>query len=258
METKYKIHAFYVLLILLGTIVILLSVKWGDIANLAQYFAFALTLSSLLLALLAIIYSFYSNSSNAQNVSALSGLSNSISQSASLLRDSTQEITQQLSQLPVHLKVVEGKVEETQTLIKELYSPPASRKDIGEVEVSSRLVQRFLERSSFGGLELLYAMSLISKRSQEFDFDVEAFASKTEIIGREYLFGFTVASYAIGIISGTTSKFPKVHVTKIHPEVVDKIGASVNKRAGDQEGEVKENWLAAIAKVEAYASDSSV
>jgi hypothetical protein len=61
MEEKYKIHIGYIFSILLAAIIILVTVKWGEIPRLVELIAFALTLTSLVLALIAIAYAVYSN-----------------------------------------------------------------------------------------------------------------------------------------------------------------------------------------------------
>ena len=63
MNKDYKIHSFYILLILVSIIIGLVSVNWSQVPKLVEYITFALTVSSLILAILAIVYSVYSNSS---------------------------------------------------------------------------------------------------------------------------------------------------------------------------------------------------
>ena len=47
MEQKYKIHFSYLFAILITIIILLVTVKWSQVPNLAQLISFALTLSSL-------------------------------------------------------------------------------------------------------------------------------------------------------------------------------------------------------------------
>ena len=71
METKYKIHVFYILSILIAIIIILITVRWSEVPKLVDYITFALTVTSLALALLAIIYSMYSNTTLSETVSSI-------------------------------------------------------------------------------------------------------------------------------------------------------------------------------------------
>jgi len=227
METKYKIHAFYILFILIATIVVLLSVKWGDIPSLVQYFSFALTMSSLLLAILAIIYSFYSNSSNSQNVAVLNNLSQQIAQSASLVSSASDKISQQVEILPTHLISVQGKVEETQRLIKE-YAEQASSTESKKQSEPSTLPQKMLEHyliySSVYGLYFLYVLQLGLAKNKEFKLNMEEFISVTKIGTADYFFAYYVASRAADVISGSPGMTDgSIKVTSINPSFGNKI-----------------------------------
>jgi len=254
METKYKIHAFYVLFILVTTIVVLLSVKWGDIPSLVQYFSFALTMSSLLLAILAIIYSFYSNSSNSQNVSVLNNLSQQIAQSASLVSFASDKISQQVEILPSHLMSVQEKVEETQNLIKE-YAEQASSITSKKVSDPSmmppKMAEDFLTISSLLGLELLYAFELGLLKHKEFTLDLEDFCSSLNITSKHYLFGFAIALLATGVFSGSTKK-RNINVTSINPHLKNKIKQTLISRAEKSDKDIKQKKLADIEAIEKY------
>jgi hypothetical protein len=60
MDERYKIHAAYILFILVTIIVLLISVRWGGIPTLADKLSFSLTFASLVVGLLAFAYAVYS------------------------------------------------------------------------------------------------------------------------------------------------------------------------------------------------------
>lgn len=255
METKYKIHAFYILFFLVATIVILLSVKWGDIPSLVQYFSFALTMSSLLLAILAIIYSFYSNSSNSKNVSLLNLLSKQIEESANLLSSASDKISEQVEILPSRIISVEGKVEETQKLIKE-YAEQAS--SVTSKHVSEELIlplkkiEQFLSHSSFLGLEMLYAFELGLSKSKKFTFNLDEFCSSIiKSDSNEYLYGYAIASLSIGVFSGTIN-LPHFDVASINSHFKNKIKQALVSRSEGIDEHIKKSRLAAIETIEKY------
>lgn len=257
MDAKYKIHAFYVLLFLGSAIVILVSVKWGEIPSLVQYFSFALTLSSLLLAVLAIIYSFYSSSSNSQNISLLSILSDQIAQSASNLGAASVQITKQVEELPSHLKLVQGKVEETQSLIKEYYAKQLSSEETHKVAdvslVSKALADYFLTMSSRWGLLLIYACELGSKKSKGYELSFEDFASKVKMGPHDYLFGFAVAAVATGLVTGSTVS-GSIKIQQVNPHLLGKVKPYLVKKAETSASPEKEQRLEEIARVDSYFS----
>jgi hypothetical protein len=251
METKYKIHAFYILLMLLITIVLLVSVRWGDVPLLVQYFSFALTLSSLLLAILAIIYSFYSSSSASQSIVTLSNLSNQIAQSATHLGNTTTELSSQISKLPQHLLDVKGKVEETQTMIKEYYSAQPAKKLPDQSKLSDDVVDRFLNHSSFTGLLLLFGCSLALSKTKEFILNLPDFSAKTLPGNGDYMYGFIVAASSIGLVSGF-GPIDQYKLTSVNPRINSLVKPGLLKLGSEKEEATKTVWLSYIQAVETY------
>ena len=73
-----KIHFGYVVSILVAIIIVLLTKKWAEIPNLANYLNFALGVASLVLAVVAIVYAFFANNSFNVTVSKLESAATTI------------------------------------------------------------------------------------------------------------------------------------------------------------------------------------
>jgi len=100
MEQKYKIHFCYIFTILIAIIVILITVKWSQVPNLAQLITFALTLSSLILATLAITYAVYSNSSLSESISTLNNVSKDISETSNGISQAASDLAAKIETIP--------------------------------------------------------------------------------------------------------------------------------------------------------------
>ena len=169
MEEKYKIHAFYILFMLLGTIVVLISIEWSKIPKLVDYITFALTVSSLGLALIAIIYSFYSNTSFSQNMSALGNATNTLTNTSMQLSKSTEELKAKVESIPRIIGEVGEKVKATHDLVNDLNSrsnkentilQQESVQEVESSEIPEFIVISSLETASFSGLLAIYVLSL--------------------------------------------------------------------------------------------------
>ncbi len=55
MEEKYKIHATHIASTLISIIIILITIKWGDIPKLVEYITFSLSITSLVLGILQLL-----------------------------------------------------------------------------------------------------------------------------------------------------------------------------------------------------------
>lgn len=116
MEGKYKVHAFYILTILVSIIVILITIEWSGIPNLAEKLSFALTLASLILAVFAIAYAVYSNTTFSQAVSTLNTVSSDVSNTARQVSNAASELEREIKVIPSKLEIMEVKVGETNDL----------------------------------------------------------------------------------------------------------------------------------------------
>src|ERR1051325_1597259 len=161
MEEKYKIHAIYILGILLAIIVILVTVRWAEIPALAQYISFGLTFASLLLAILAIAYSVYSNSLFSQNISSLNTASHDISNAANDISQATKNLGQKIDVIPSSIERVEGKVIETNVLLRQ-FSENQTTQPLNDEEIraASEVADIYMDRLSLGAVLFIYVCSI--------------------------------------------------------------------------------------------------
>jgi len=120
MEEKYKIHSFYILLILSAIIIVLITIKWAEIPKFADYVTFALSVTSLSLAFLAIIYSIYSNTSFTQNLSTLERSTTLLTSTSTDLSIATADLKSKVEDIPGIIKTVSEKVDQTHDLISNM------------------------------------------------------------------------------------------------------------------------------------------
>lgn len=206
MEEKYKIHSFYILLILCSIIVGLISVKWAEIPQLVNYITFALTVSSLGLALLAIIYSMYSNTAFSQNISTLESNTNTLTTTSTKLSLATEELQAKMEHIPGIIKTVGEKVEATHALVTDLKTRSSLDTDSSQsntdltmtTEIPESILSAFLIRSSFNGLLTLYIYSLSLKTNTPFSYD-----DVLEMVDlkKDYSFAYSVAVRAAGLLN---------------------------------------------------------
>lgn len=163
MEEKYKIHAAYVLTILIAIIVLLITVRWSQIPQLAALITFALTLSSLILALLAIGYAVYSNSSISENISTLNNASKDVSITARTISEAANDLSRKIEIIPSRLESVELKVDRmlvAQTPAQDT-TPPTQE----EKAAALAIIPQFIDRISLFALVVLYACSIASRKN---------------------------------------------------------------------------------------------
>jgi hypothetical protein len=206
MEEKYKIHAFYILGILLTIIAILITIKWGDIPNLAQYISFGLTFASLLLAILAIGYAVYSNSSLSQSISTLNIVSHDISATSESISQAATDLAQKIETIPSKLEIVEGRVAETNILIKQFTDkqetlPPSKE----EQKAAGEIADTFLDGTSILGLFALFICAVAY--TNKAPFKLSEICESLKLTRYDYAFGFLVAVRAAGLVNITDHKY---------------------------------------------------
>jgi hypothetical protein len=124
MEEEYKIHTFYILLILISIIIGLITVKWSDIPKLVEYMTFALSVTSLVVGILAISYGVYSTSTFFQSSSAISTASTEITANSTQLTRTTEELARKVGEIPSLLVGVKTRIDDTHLLLKDFITKP--------------------------------------------------------------------------------------------------------------------------------------
>ena len=225
-KIKAKIHAFYIISILLGIIILLASVRFGNIPNLGDRLSFALTLASLLLAILAIGYNVVSNTSFSQTISTLNEVSRDVSETAKGISIAAKDLAIKIETIPTRLESMEGRLTESQSHVIGLSSSFESFKQAFEdkgtqathptpVEqlTPNQIAKLFHKAGNVGVLFALYksrnAELNISDRAYEFFVD-PYLEKKDDEIMRTYLRGIYLGQVLIldslGLITRTDKK----------------------------------------------------
>jgi hypothetical protein len=261
MEEKYKIHACYILGILLAIIVILVTVQWSGIPNLAEKISFALTLASLILAALAIGYAVYSNSSLSQTISTLNNVSTNVSNTAKGIAQAATDLAQKIETIPSKLESMEGKVDQTNILIQQyseknalLQQVPEKTDDHPKTEEEKQAVNEiidlFLSNCSINGLLILHACSI--SHSKKLSFNLEQLFSGFKFIQVPYAQGFLVAASSAGLLNFTLSK-GIWNILSINEKLDKGIRPELDKRGKDEDmHDIKEGMEADIKSIEEY------
>jgi len=238
MDTKYKIHAGYILLILLAIIVELVTVKWADIPQLVQYITFSLTVTSLVLAVLAIVYAFVSNDSLGRTLSAVGEASRQV-------HDATNTLRAELTKIPSSLQTMEAKLDSALHREEEPEQAPTavsekakSSEAPAKVLTIDEIASSFINITSLWGLVLVYAFSMAYER--KFAFKMSELVDTTERLDRGYANGFLVAMRSARLMSYTLAH-DVVNVTAMHETLKAKSRESLKDRIAKLE--VKQNAL---------------
>ena len=200
MEEKYKIHAVYILGILLTIIVVLITVRWGENPKLAEYFNFGLTFASMVLAILAIAYAVYSNASLSQNLTALDNASRDVSDTAKTISDAAKDLSQKIEAIPTRLESVETRIAETNILVRqfsEASNTPPPTPD--EKKAISEIAELFINRANTGGQMAMYLC--IAAYTTKKPFDTKEMLSEFNFFTFRFAIGVLTTMQTVGLIS---------------------------------------------------------
>jgi hypothetical protein len=257
MEEKYKIHAAYILLILVSIIVVLITVRWSQIPNLAELITFALTLSSLILAALAIGYAVYSNSSLTQSISTLNNVSSNVSLTSKGISRAAEDLSRKIETIPSKLESVEGKVEQTNVLLKQYSERQESQTldlskkqqeqipDQNEKEAVDEIADSYLAKISLSGIFILYGCAIAYKKKAPFD--LEKFCESIPRLNPKYTQGFLVATDSAGLLS--YNELNGIYsILEMHEGLRQSLLSEFEARLSNTDEE--ENWTLGISKEE--------
>lgn len=228
MEEKFKIHASYILSILLTIIIVLMAVRWVEIPKLVELITFALTLTSLVLALLAIVYAVYSNTSFSQNITTLNNASREISGTAESINHAAEDLAKKIEAIPSRLASMEVKVEQTNVLLKQ-YSERQNVQPLNKEEekAASEIADVFLERIALMGLFFLYAYSIAHTKNKPLN--MVELSSILEFPSDDYAAGVLTATSAAGLINYKATA-GVVNITGVNERILHLLSIVVDKR----------------------------
>ena len=210
MNKSYWIHFFYVVLILVGTIICLTTVKYGGNETLISYVSFAVGQASILLAIITIFYSFFSNQTISNNLSGITNSADKITIGSTKLSETAEALIIKLDEVTGLVHSVDQKVDNSYTTITSIRADliansagltVKSNTNTSDKEniFSEEYIINFLSALSFNLLALIYILS--NYKAIKKIFDPDDFEKITGISTRQYLYGGLVTFGAMGIIS---------------------------------------------------------
>lgn len=255
-KVKVKIHAAYIIGILLAIIVLLASVRFGNIQGLADRLSFALTLASLLLAVLAIAYNVVTNTSFSRTISTLEGASRDIARISNSVSEAAKDLSTKVEVIPSKLESMEGKVSEMTLLMKQVPEkqtqiPP----DINESNAMEKVVNYFIKYQHPGALIVLYLCSLSLAKKKPFnpmDFTKESgfkFLSASYIIGGNTV--FNSIRFVTFQIDDRNYQTTYIH-PKLEPVTRPFIEEAINRII--KSDEIKKNLVSDLDQIDKYFS----
>lgn len=230
-----KIHFIYILSILIVVIIILSTVNFGSNQKIVEYFTFALTVSSLLLALIAIIFSFISNSTVSKNMYSITESARKISTETDRLHNSTQLIINKFDSIPTILAGVDKKVEDSLNIIQDMQNAQGvsnvvinEMKTISNTPLSENGIKTMLLKLSLSYLDFLYAITLSFKHKIPFDrTDHLDFTKNSD----EYTFGGEIIFQALDLYQVKKNDRNIWNILDVNQYVVDNIEDAIYEQS---------------------------
>lgn len=268
MAEKYKIHVGYIISILVSIIVVVVTVNWASIEGLVQYFSFALTLSSLILAILAITYAFQSTGSLSRSIEKISDSSVAIKTSADELRKTNRKLHEELAKIPGGIRAVEERVAETRGVVEKLAEkrypqPGANLAEAADHDsLSSDVVVRFLDNSSITGLAILYAVALSKETNTAFAAHELPEDPLTNSLNVDYMLAYAISAAALGLFAFEIDAKRRWVIKDVHPVMLEWVGEKLKEKCiqasqdvphdeTDEEENLKA-WLAHYNEIRGY------
>lgn len=267
METKLiKIHATYIISILLAIIVLLLSVKWAKISGLVEYITFALTLSSLILAVLAIVYSMVSNNSFNNIIHSLNFSSKQLESASEGINESNRILLKEIRRIPDAIDNVDKNVSSTRMILENLSLKDAIKSDADVLEptkLNDNVIKSFLLNSPIRGLQSLYCMVLSYNTKTAFKWDEISQDIISLKKSGDYLRSYSIATKAFGIIIYEYDGKSRLIVKDIHQVIRENILEILTRKLEEaakesseystlSEEEERKYWLRSPPEIEKY------
>lgn len=229
MESKYKVHTFYVILILVSIIIGLISVEWSKVPSLVDYITFALTLSSLILAGLAIVYSIYSNTSLSSSLAQISNAATDVQGASKQISESNDRLKAEVEKLPLRLDQVDKNITNTHKVLKE-FSLSRERDSIPDTlneneakKINEDIVVNFMKTSSLTGIQALFIVELSYRTKTSFSFKeiINSIPDSPDNI--DYWQAYIVATSCFELISYQSDAQNRISINYIHPTISSQI-----------------------------------
>jgi len=232
-----KIHYLYIIGILIIIIIYLFTCNFGNQDELVAYISFALTITSLFLALISIIYAFYSNSSLSHTLGQLNDASRKVDETSNKLSETTITLNQKIESIPLILKSLEGKLDNTHKLVNEVYNNGIIPQKISKTEISKEIFEKFYTYASPSGLLALYATSLSFKNKKKFNLSELEYS--IPLIQEDYTNGFLVACSSFGLFTRKDYSEDWI-IPNINEDFLQNIEPELRRRVNSMDKEDKE------------------
>lgn len=219
MNKDYKIHAFYVIGILLTIIIVLVTARFGNVTELVGLINFAATLTSLVLAILAIVYAFLSNSSVSQNMNKISAASEEIFAAAREASQAASELRSKVEILPDRLEKIDFRLEEFKSLVKLGDSPDAIPLTKVEKEATLEIVDSFVSKISIVGWIGIYASVLAFTKKKQFSV-FDSFSISRD--SAAYIYAVLATMHSAGFLQ-LTFEGTLIKVVNVNEKIVDAV-----------------------------------
>lgn len=261
---------------LIWTAILIVTFRQCSNPDAVAYIGFAGTITSLVLGVVAIFYSIVSNNQSSENIGVLKEASDKISQGAvktveveeklsNSINDLQQvysEIKLKIDELPNHIKSVGDKWDGTDKFIREKLNAASNAENRSETfsnnfTIPDEKIDQFLSRSSFNGLEMIYAVCLSIEKDTSFNVDFKKLDEicrvneTNSIIG--YFQGYFICLVAIGLLKGKLNG-NIVEVTYVNQYFVGKIESAIATAINKQKEETQKRWTKNVEEIKAAFS----
>lgn len=220
MDDRIKIHALYIISILITIIIALTTSKWGDNPRLVEYVNFFATLSSLVLAILAIVYAYLSNAAIAQSMNEIRSASDAISTTADDVSKAASDLRERVEAIPPRLESFDTRFDELKSMMT---SPKMDTAPKDEKVLSDAAIDSFFEHVSLNGLLSVYGFYLA--HSSKKPFVLSDLFQTAEHRFSDYANGVLVTLSTFGAVSHTEASGMH-NITNLHPRIVTAMDSS--------------------------------
>ena len=249
------------------------TTKLGNKPDVIQYIGFAGTITSLVLGVIAIFYSIISNTRSSENIGELKGATKEISDGAKIvssvadrinnslhsIEEISQNINKKFDDLPGHIDKVDSSVKELKELYETNIQKSVSKEndiELNKENISEEFVLNFIERSSFSGLQFLYAAVLAKKKGIKVDIiKLNEVTKVVEDWPYQYFHGYLVGCFCADIVitDNANEGIGVFKIVRINNIVEREIETAIRDRAEkvDSKAIYDTGWAKAIAAIEA-------